>query len=332
MPSQTPTRVLIVDDEPAVLELLVDALSAPDTIVSTADSGKEAMELAGQADIHFVVTDLRLGDCSGLDVLDEFRNKVGDIPAVVITGCGDANSLCEISRRRPIELMTKPVDIDRLRRTIHNEVQRRQNKGRWKRRTHRLRRLARQINQDRKDTAKRLAAAHLNLTETCQMLKKQVALQQLLLQYQGDLIATKNDDDVFRTLFSALVRRSDPLFGVAIVCDCEAQLQIVGRFGVPQPDSLRFCEMLSSPIIETVLANPERVLFDATESLDLFDKSIRKYLVGVNVLAVPLIPSTDELIGLAILYRKGEQPFVDNDVELTELLATPTAVAIARND
>jgi len=81
-----------------------------------------------------------------------------------------------------------------------------------------------------------------------------------------------------------------------------------------------------------VLANPQCILLDATDETDLFDESIRKYLVGVNVLAVPLIPAPGEMIGLVVLYRKGEQPFTEADLALIETLAAPTAIAVERND
>ena len=47
---------------------------------------------------------------------------------------------------------------------------------------------------------------------------------------------------------------------------------------------------------------------------------------------MPLIPSEGELIGLVVLYRKGEQPFSRGDLELSRLLGPPTAVVIRRND
>ena len=85
----------------------------------TASSGLEAIKLARANPPDIVVTDLMLGDCTGLDVIDSLRADIaGDIPAIVITGMGDPETLTEASRHRPAELMTKPLDLDRLRQTI----------------------------------------------------------------------------------------------------------------------------------------------------------------------------------------------------------------------
>ena len=44
------------------------------------------------------------------------------------------------------------------------------------------------------------------------------------------------------------------------------------------------------------------------------------------------LPTEGEMIGLVVLYRKGEQPFLNEDLALAELLAPPTALAVRRND
>jgi GAF domain-containing protein len=228
--------------------------------------------------------------------------------------------------------MTKPLDVERLRTTIRRELTRRRSDKRWERRAQRLRRLVRNIDQQRKTATETLETTCRDLTEAYHTLSGQMAFQRLILSYQNDLLLAKNDDDVFRTFFRIFVQRSGPLFGAALVCDANAELQVIGRFGVPQPDGLKFCKAISAPVIDSVLVNPQCIMFDATDEREQFDECIRKYLVGVNILAVPLIPTEGELIGLGVLYRKGEQPFDYADVALAETIAAPTAIAIQRNE
>jgi DNA-binding response OmpR family regulator len=326
-------RVLVVDDEPELRQLLVEALSGGDLEISAVASGREAIEFASRTKVDFIVADIYLGDCSGLDVLDKVRCCSGkDIPAVVITGHDDVASFLEASRRHPVELMIKPLDVDRLRSAIRRELARREASAKWQRRNLRLRRVAHRINRQRKTALKQLQGACADLNDAYRALNGQLSLHKSLLDYQRELIATKNDDDVFRSFFRLFVQHSGPVYGVSLVCNADAELQIIGRFGVPQPDSLQFCKAISRPIVDAVLTNPRFMLMDLSEEQELFDESIRKYLAGVTVLAVPLIPSAGEMIGLAILYRKGEQPFSRDDAELARTIGSPTAVAIRRND
>ncbi len=333
MSSDRVASVLVVDDEPHLRELLTDALSSADLHVDVASSGREAIDLAGRLDVDLLVTDLVLGDCTGLDVIDRLRSRLGaDFPAVVITGRGDPRTLSEASRRHPVELMTKPLDLDRLRQTVRTELTRQEHTRRLERRYRRLRSLAKSINAERKNIHRKLEATCADLSGAYQTLSDQIACQQTLIEYQRDLLAARNDDDAFRNLFRLFVRRSGSVFGVAMVCDANAELQVAGRFGVPAPDGIGFCRHIIKPIQDIVLADPKCMVIDAGEQQDMFDPAIQKYLVGLSILAVPLIPCAGELIGLVVLYRKGEQPFVPADVALAETIALPTAVAVARND
>ena len=324
--------ILVVDDEPALRDLLTDALQCEGLEIVTAASGRQAIEVCRKQRIDLVVTDIRLGDCTGLEVLDTLAREANDVPAVVVTGFKDAEALSEASQRRPLEIMTKPLDLDRLRRTVRKALSDAAQARRSHRRTQRLRHLARTINLERKSVVRQLDTTCAGLAAAYRSLSGRMAMQNVVIDYQRELLPARNDDDVFRALFRLFVQRSGAVFGIAMACDGNAELQICGRFGVPAPDNFEFCRALTPPVIEAVLANPAPAMIDAGERADQFEEGVRKFLPGVTLLAVPLIPAPGEMIGLIVLYRKGEQPFTDSDLVLAEMISTPTAVAVRRND
>ncbi len=320
--------VLVVDDEASLRELLCDALGREDIDITLAASGKEAMKLAAGRHVDLVITDLYLGDCTGLEVIDRLRRIWPEVPAVVISGRGDAQSFSEASRRHPVEMLNKPLDLKRLQAAVRGGLGRHSRRTTLTARRQRLRKIAKGLKRRQVDLAFGGDAA----VTACRRLSTQLDLHKLLADYQQQLLAARNDDDVFKALFTLVVRHSGPLFGAAMVCDGEAQLQLVGRFGVPEPDGPRFCLSLAQPMIDRLLAQPKPTLIDAGEQTDQFEPSIRRYLVGLSVLALPLLPADGEMIGMVLLYRKGEQPFTDTDLELANLVARPTAMAVRRND
>jgi len=334
MAESTAPRVLVVDDEPEIRQLLADALaeSQMELHVDVAASGSEALDRARRVPPDIVVADLYLGDCSGLDVIDRLRSQSEDLSAVVITGKHDPAVLTQASRCRPLALMTKPLDLDRLRDTIQAEITRQASSRRAQRRALQLRQLARRTNIERKAIHRKLDETCADLANAFQTLSGQLSLQQTVISYQQQLVSACNDDDVFRALFRLFVQRSGPIFGVAMVCNADAELQMVGRFGVPYPDESEFCNRLVRPVVAAVLSNPRCILMDAGEEQDLFDESIQRYLPGLSLLGVPLVPVEGQLIGLVVLYRKGEQPFTQVDLALAEVVALPTALAIRRTD
>ncbi len=325
--------MLVVDDEPEIQELLADALRASDLEVCSAASAGEAIELAAANPVDLVVADLVLRDGNGLDVAVQVRSACGaDVPVVVITGHGDWRAMAEASRIQPVEMMTKPLDLDHLRQTVRAELARQSDRRRLAGRNRRLRHLARQANRKRKQLQRELESSAVDVEAAWRAQHERLSSQQTLIEYQAHLLRTKNDDDVFKELFRAFVRRSGGLFGVAMVCNADAELRVVGRFGVPRPDGLQFCQHIVQPLVNLTLTEPRVLTFDAAEQIELFDPSIRKYLAGVSILAIPLMPAPGELIGLVVLYRKGEQPFTDEDITLAELVAHSTALAVERND
>jgi DNA-binding response OmpR family regulator len=331
MPKSRPA-ILVVDDEAPIRELLCDALGAEGYSIEAAATGAQALQCAQERKPDLLVTDLLLGDCNGLEVIDTIRNQVSDVPAVVITGHGDPEMFSDASRRRPVELITKPLDLDRLHQAVRSELSRNEGLRKLRNRNRRLRQVLRLTNRKRRNHKDSFQQTCSDLTTAYRSLSGQMAMQGIVLGYQKTLLSARCDDDVFASLFRTFVQRTGPVFGVAMVCDSSAQLRIVGRFGVPHPDSLPFCQKLTDPLVDVLLTNPQCTLMDAQERQELFDATIRRYLVGVSVLAVPLIPSPGEMIGMSVFYRKGEQPFTGSDVALAEMVSHPTAVAIRRND
>ena len=326
----SPAHVLIVDDEPDVCAVLADALGELGLDVAGATSGSDAIEAAFRHRPNLLIADLRLGDCSGLEVVDRLREELGDVPVVFITAYGDPAALSEASRRRPVELINKPVDLDRLRETVQAELQRQEQSWRVQQRNRRLRQMARSISRRRRRSFNVLTSACADLTATCRSLQSQADRQQDLIEYQKDLLTCTSEDDVFRLLFRLFVRRSGPLFGVCLLCDGDAELQMVGRFGVPCPDGVNFSQALAMAPVPGILEQTQVTVLDAMEHIDIFPEPLHRMLVGVTLMTVPLPISDDRLIGMVVLYRKGEQPFTADDVAIAQMIAPATAAAVQK--
>ncbi len=322
------SRVLVIDDEADIRQLLSDALTNETTEVISAADGDEALALAKRFQPDMVVADLYLGDCTGLEIIDRIRRCTSDLPAVVISGRADAKKLSEASRIRPVELMTKPLDIRHLRETVKVELDRQNRTRRKQERMERLRRLARNSNIERKNMHIQYKAACQELTEAYKGLSDKYNLQQAVIEYQRHILLAGNHDDVFREFFNLFVRHTGGVFGVAMLCDPHEQLQIVGRFGVPAPDSIRFCQALVAPVADTDVTAKCCAPLDAGEHPEMFDPSIRRYLPGLTLLPAPLVSRGKKLTGMVVLYRKGEQPFTDTDMELAEMVGPSTAGAV----
>lgn len=326
----TAAHILVIDDEADVCRCLRQALTVAGYEVSAATSREEALRAARQRRPDLVVADLLLNGSTGVEVVDRLRRELGELPAVFITGCGDAAALSEASRRRPVELLNKPVDLARLKQAIWTELHRQDQYQRIARRHARLRELSRRVHRQRRAAYNTLTHTCADLSAACRTLRAQIDRQQTLSEYQTELLRAADEDDVFRRFFRLFVERTGGLFGAAMLCDEDAELQMVGRFGVPTPDGVNFCRTLGASLTNLVLERPEVHSLDAVENLQLFPPELHRMLVGVILLVVPLMACEGQMIGLVVLYRKGEQPFTDDDLAVARLIAPPTAAAVMK--
>jgi CheY-like chemotaxis protein len=111
-----PPRVLLVDDERGVREMLQEAVSSFGYDVTAAPSGAAALERFLQDPYDLVVTDLMMPGMSGWELAARLQAADARLPIVILTGFG-AN-LEDEARRRGIVLMHKPAPLERLAATL----------------------------------------------------------------------------------------------------------------------------------------------------------------------------------------------------------------------
>lgn len=101
-----PVRVLIIEDEPSVLDALRLILEDCGYRVASASDGARGLSQARAQDFDVVITDLRLPDMTGLDVLDSLRRARSRV--LLITSHGTAEVLAEARRRGAAGTLLKP--------------------------------------------------------------------------------------------------------------------------------------------------------------------------------------------------------------------------------
>ena len=127
----TPSHVLIVDDDAALLQALPEALKLrmSELMVDTADSAAAALDRIAAQDYNAIVTDIKMPGMDGFALLDEIRARRPDTPTLMITGHGERALAVKALRRGACDFVQKPIDRDYfvalLRRAIQmNELSR----------------------------------------------------------------------------------------------------------------------------------------------------------------------------------------------------------------
>jgi diguanylate cyclase (GGDEF)-like protein len=103
-------RVLIIDDEVSVCDFLARALETR-YVVATATTGTQGLALMGQTDFDVIVTDLRLPDISGLDVLSNAKSKDPYTEVILITGFASMESASIAINSGAASYIEKPMSL-----------------------------------------------------------------------------------------------------------------------------------------------------------------------------------------------------------------------------
>ncbi len=113
-----PPRALIVDDEPDIRDLLSITLGRMDIEVATAGDYRSAIKLLGGERYDLVLTDMRLPDGDGLDLLEWIQTNRPGVPVAVITAHGNVEAAVRALKLGAFDFISKPLDLVALRKLI----------------------------------------------------------------------------------------------------------------------------------------------------------------------------------------------------------------------
>lgn len=108
------SRVMIIDDEPLMRITIQDALVAEDYQVSAAETGKKGMTLLRETPVDILITDLKLPDTDGIQVLKEAKTISPETQVILITAYGSIDSAVTAMKEGASDYLTKPFSMDEL--------------------------------------------------------------------------------------------------------------------------------------------------------------------------------------------------------------------------
>ena len=118
--------ILVIDDEKNIRTGLATALELDGYEVLMASNGAEGLEIALHSDIDLVITDLRMPEISGEEVLRRVTTETPGIPVIVLTGHGTVENAVEAMRAGAYDFLTKPLNLDRLSLLVKRALQNRE--------------------------------------------------------------------------------------------------------------------------------------------------------------------------------------------------------------
>jgi len=121
-----PPRILVVDDERSMRELLAIVLRREGYEVLLAENGRAAIDALEREPVDLLISDIKMPDMSGVDVLRAAKRVDQDILGIMITAFASTESAVEAMRLGACDYLSKPFDVDLLKMKVREKVENRQ--------------------------------------------------------------------------------------------------------------------------------------------------------------------------------------------------------------
>ena len=118
-------RVLVVDDEESIRDVLKRALVDDGYQVSVASGGQQALDALSQSDIEVMLLDIRMPGLSGLEVLSKAHDRWPDTSVIMVTAIADVRTAVGVMKQGAYDYIAKPFDINEVTTTVHRALERR---------------------------------------------------------------------------------------------------------------------------------------------------------------------------------------------------------------
>jgi two-component system, chemotaxis family, chemotaxis protein CheY len=115
-------RVLVVDDEPLVRQVVRMTLEKAGYDVLEAENGEKAIEAINENEnplvLDVVICDIRMPKINGVEAIEYFQRQYPHVPLIVLTGYPDTNMAVSFMRHGVVDYLVKPVNAERLKAAV----------------------------------------------------------------------------------------------------------------------------------------------------------------------------------------------------------------------
>src|SRR5436309_1574816 len=120
-----PPRILVVDDERSMRELLAIVLRREGYEVLLAENGRAAIDMLQREPVDLLISDIKMPDLSGVEVLRAAKNVDRDILGIMITAFASTDTAVEAMRLGACDYLSKPFDVDLMKMKVREKIENR---------------------------------------------------------------------------------------------------------------------------------------------------------------------------------------------------------------
>ena len=322
-------RVLVVDDEPNICDLLNELLSRQGYVIETCLNGQEALTKVRAGAYDMVISDLKMPGINGIELIRTVKSESPDTATVLVTGFATVETAVEALRFGADDYVTKPFNIEELRKVVGRGLETRQ----LRRQNNELVDLLKSANTELSRHKNELKHEVVRTSET--LLSTNTRLEQRVQQLNAIMKVTEAITsilDLGRLLDFCLklIGREMAVENSSIMlAQPGGQTLVVKASYGPRADKVMGQERRYGEGVAGWVAEYKEMLLvsDVSES-PVFSTEFSTDYTGVSFLCVPLVLQERTLGVLNLTGKTNGEPFTDADRDFVHAIAGQIAVAI----
>jgi CheY-like chemotaxis protein len=319
--------VLVVEDEPVLLELIQEALGRQlGCRVRGATNIRQARHILATEPIDLLLADIGLPDGDGLSLLKSLRSRHPLAEAIIITGSPSVEGAINAMRGGAADLLPKPFTVPLLLDRARKALLRHDCAARSEARIETLRDAVRRLNQARRIVGKKVDLLCNDLVGAYGELAGQLDQVRTQEGFRNLLESARDLEQLLCHAMDWMLRRMG-YSNMAIWLAGNEQFQLGAYMKHTIPGDAALVEAMRQGLLRRV-ATEGLIHLSATEAPRVLSSTEMRLLAGQTILASHCT-YLEESLAMVVMFREGSRPFTDADAATLKAISPVFAVALA---
>ncbi len=300
----TSEKIIVVDDEKRMCESLSALLEGEGYLVESFQNSQEASDYISDNKVDLVITDIKMPDKNGLELLKIVKTVDEDIPVILLTGYASLDTAVEAISFGAYDYLMKPVEFTKLDLAVKRALEKR-----------------------RSDLARFSLLEELKISNL--ILNRRIGEINALYEAGKSIGSTSNLKDLLRQIVALASNVTDAKVGSIMLLDERNKfLTIEAAIGLDKEIIEKTRLAIGESIAGSVALKGEPLIIENVEAHDKFKRISKDRYGSASLLCAPL-KIKNKVIGVINMANKdGEENFSSNDLRLLTTFAAQAAIAV----
>lgn len=323
-------RLLIVDDDSAMLSALSAMVEwrVPGATIDTATCGQAALERIARIDYDAIVSDIKMPEIDGLELMERVLTMRPTTPTLLITGHGDHELGVKALNAGAYAFIQKPIDRDFFVAWLKRAIHLRELSRTVEQQNEQLERMVQARTEELEQRNHELKAIIVQQAESAEALRKSEHMQAILYQFTDHLHRAASLAEVYDSALDSILGALRCERASILLFDEAGVMRFVGWRGLS--DGYRNAVEGHSPWTRDE-TDPQPLCISDIDAADI-PEPLKNVLKGERISALTFIPLVvnGRLIGKFMTYYDAPHVFTDEELDLAITIARHVGLGVQR--